>query len=239
MANTLRWYDRQWNQLAAIAIGSLSLIGGVYFDGFHYWITDQTANTVQGFVLDAGGFNRVIQWALPAGYSLPTGIVGDGHNLYVASTFTDAGPPVAVTRRVSLFTKQGQLLRDILTGSPTSITQIDLEFNGQNLIWCVDGTATGRQMIHVDPPTGSNVFGTPNLARLPYGLTFDGMHFPAAVIVTGFWYGVIFDVDGKLLTGITLLPSQPYGMTFTRGGVGDQGTPDMYDGDAIVIAYRA
>jgi len=239
VTNTLRWYSREWVERAVIGIGTAALIAGVYFDGYLYWITEQTAGTVQGYSLENGVFNRVAAWAMPAGYSLPTGITGDGQDLYVALTFTDAGPPIAITRRIVRFTKTGTLVRDMGFSAPTSVTVNDLDFNGQNLMIALVGTAAAQQIAYMDLPTAAIVYGSPTLPRLPHALTFDGNHCPAAVVVAGFYYGVTFDVQGALLTSITILPLQPYGCSFVKDGVGDQGTPDFFSGESVVVAFRA
>lgn len=242
MANTIRWYDRNWNQVASLAIGALSLIGGVHHDGLLYWITDQTGATgsVQAFTIDGGVFNRVVVFTLPTGYSAPTGITGDGHNLYVACTLTDAGPPPVVTRTVLMFTKTGVLLKDLAFGSPTSVQQIDLDFNGQNLLRCVHGVAAGEVFQYVDIPAQTPIYESPDL-RPPYAMTFDGQNHPTIVLVTGFYYGTMYDHDGtNLLQAITVLSSaQPYGCCMVHGQESELGFESSFGGESIAVAWRA
>jgi hypothetical protein len=242
VANTIRWYDRNWTLLRSSAIGALSLIGGIYFDGLLYWITDQTGATgsVQAFTYDGGTFNRVVVWTLPTGYSAPTGITGDGLNLYVAATFTDAGPPVSVARTVLLFNKTGTLLRDLAMGSPTAVAQIDLDFNGANLVRCITGTATGEQIQLIDPPSGSPMYESPDLPRAPSAMTFDGQNFPATVVVAGNYNGTLFDYSCNVLQALVGIgATEPHGMCITRDEPGVGIGPDHSSGLHYAVAFRA
>lgn len=242
MANTIRWFDREWNVKASAAIGALSLAGGIYFDGHHYWLTDQTGATgnVGRFQLENGTFYGLGGWTLPAGYSAPTGITSDGHNIFVACTKTDPGPPVSVTREVLMFDKAGNLIKVLgAVSAPTAVTIPDLDFDGQNLVVIEVGTGTGEQIRLVDLAADTFVYDSADFARTPYAVTFDGMNYPAAVVIAGTYYGVTFDSTPTLLTGTVALPAQPYGCTMVCHEVSEWGVPELFSAEAIAMAFRA
>lgn len=243
MANTIRWYDTSWTLRKSQAIGSASLAGGIYFDGLYYWLTDQTGGTgsLRLYQLEGGSFTILNTIALPAGYSAPTGVTGDGHNIYVACTLTDAGPPVSVTREVLMYDKRGTVLKQLAGfGYPTSVTINDLDFDGHCLIALLTGTATPNGQIFLyEHSTGKILYQSAGFVRQPDMLTFNGGNFPCSALVAGTYYGVHVDRAPIILTPAVALAGQPYGCTFLREFESDQGTPDFYSGEAIAVAYRA
>ncbi len=240
VTNTIRWYDPSFNVKAAIAIGGGSLISGLYHDGYLYWITEETVSSVQAWSLENGAFTLVRAWVLPAGYTLPTAITGDGMDLYVACTFTDAGPPVSVTRVVVRFDKEGRMIDPSMTGaSPTSVNVVDLDFNGQNLLMTLTGTASSPEFLYIDLPTGAIVYNSPTMVRTPVAMTFDGHHYPTAVLVAGFWFGIYIDQNGQFLSTVVVLPTEPHAACMVHGQESELGFESSFGAEAIAMAHRA
>lgn len=241
MVNTIRFYDEGWNLRLAQTIGSASQIGGVHYDGHHYWITDQTGVTgsIRGYVFENGAFQVFATVALPTGYSAPTGITGDGHNLYVACTHTDAGPPVSVTRQILIYNKTPLAIRQLGgIGYPTSVVIRDLDFDGSRLVIIVTGTTTPTGQIYLhDLATELTDYQSAGFVREPHAVTFNGHSFPAGVLVAGNYFGVHVDHSPQILTGATALPGEPYGCTMVRDWLGDEDVVES--GEGVAMAFRA
>jgi len=247
MTNTIRWYDRGWNERAAITIGGSGRGNGVYFDGHDYWIVDTaTGGTIQQYRLEGGAFSliqsTVITSLSPTGsYSVPWGITGDGHDLYLGMAHTVSGPPFAVSTSVAKLSKQMVVSKELLnTEIAAAISQgVDLDWDGQRLIRCMDRSGAGTQHIElIDTDTDTMVFQSPDIARFPEAMTFDGLNFPTVSTVGASHRGYHLDINATILTNFVVLAGQAYGATWVSNP-GEGTVPEQLDGEAIAVLFRA
>ena len=242
MANTIRWYDEKWNTLAAIAIGTDSLIEGVHMDGDgDYWIVDQTTDKVECYRLENGAFTMVKQYSI-TGYNDPWGITGDEGKLYIGVTKTEGFPLVSNIKIICMEKDTGAITKEFQAVSTNAslTTGRDLTFDRMNLIYARSVTTTPitRYIDTIDISSDKVVHTTANLARVVESIAFDGMNIRCTALVSGSSRGNTLGRDGTFLgPGTVALPQISYGMTFVSN---KKGLPiDYYEGQTVAVAHRA
>lgn len=242
MANTVRWYElTNWTVKKAIAIGADSLATGLHFDGYNYWIVDQTTDKLQSYVLDNGVFALTKNYAL-TGYLNPWGLTGDGYDLYVGVLKVVSDVPVAIETRIIKVSKSGVVLKELQSANFGTVgrTYYDLTFDGVNLLasYNVAGAPVTEFIDTIDVKGDTVVNTIGDLARNIEVMAFDGNALKVSLSVAGTSRGGTLARNGTLLSTTVLLPQLAYGMTLVSNKE-HLVDVDGWNGESIAVIHRA
>ena len=252
MANTLKFFDMDGNLKFSASIGSNSLISGVYYDGYYFWITERTSETLEQYFLDASGTFHLVQSLDLTIYDAgdktfidPWGVTGDGLDLYVGIIEnTVVGMISTKAPEIWKMDKNGVRLKifdDAPLGNSATI-QKEIAWYGHNLLY-------GHRL-----PTGGNR-NTIEILDVKTGKTVGGFSFSGAIVGAMAFNGInliianenstgnlnMVDFNGKKLMANVSLGKANRGMDFGTG-IGSTYSQanggSWFDSEWIVVAHR-
>lgn len=214
----VRWYERQragWKNTATLAIGSAALATGIYFDGYGYWITDQTSDTVELWLLEGRTFYQVKSYSLPSPYKDPWGITGDGMDLWVGVLYDVAGPPISNYTVLLKMDKLGNVLCERDRRDANVYTDEEVDWNGQHVLrsYTVNSAPPQYRADQVVPDVGKAVLGAAQGRRIE-ALTTDRNNLVEVVEVAGTHRGITYDHQAHPLSLLSVLGVEAYSATF-------------------------
>ncbi|HZL98969.1 MAG TPA: hypothetical protein VFD43_01850 [Planctomycetota bacterium] len=218
MTNTVRWYERQrsgWLNTATLAIGSAALATGICYDGHAYWITDQTSDTVECWILEAGAFYQVASLSLPSPYKDPWGVATDGMDLWVGVLYDVAGPPISNYTVLVKMDKRGNVLCERDRRDANIYTDEELDWNGQHLLrsYTINSAPLQYRADQVVPDLGKPLIGAAQGRRIE-AMTTDLNHLAEVVEVAGTHRGITYDHQAHAVSLLSVLGVEAYSATF-------------------------
>lgn len=195
-ANDLRFYDSKFNALHTVSsVGSGSSITGVCFDGFYYWVADDTNKTLEQIAIFNGTPYTVKTIALNSVVFTETkGVECMDDSLLVAVTRTIGASSSQIA--IQLDKRTGEI-KDLLTSAMTlanrTIQDICYDGNYTNVgsYNSSTGGATRIRLVHFATDTEINSHG---VSGRPYGLACLN-----DLVIGNFnGTGAIYDYDGNV-----------------------------------------